>query len=425
MSSGRLVRRAVEVLKRIVIVGASQAGVGAARELRSLGYDQELVLIDPDEEAPFRRPEVSKGLLSGRYRRAAVGGTGMPIGVDRRVPARAVGLDTARQLVQTEVGDLSYDGLIIATGARPRPWPSPVPDRVHSLHGIDDAESFRTALREAKRLVIVGGGFIGLEVAAVAVALGKQVTVLEAAPVVLGRVLGTELGAHVGELHVRHGVALRTEVSVRSFESDPAGRLTGVRLASGEAIPADLALVAIGQQPEVAWLAGSTIPIDGGILCDETTAVLGHDGIVAAGDLASWVNPVYGRRMRIEHWQHAIQHGIYAAKRLLGAHDPAGFSAVPYFWSDQYEGKLQAVGALVGSDESRTVHVDGDMLVTAYARTGRITAFAAYGLGPVILKLASVVRARGSLDDAVQAATSVLDAARSKAAKTGALGVQQ
>ncbi|WP_101829571.1 NAD(P)/FAD-dependent oxidoreductase [Frankia canadensis] len=393
-------------MRQIVIAGGSNAGLSAARELRRAGFDGRVVLLDADAQSPYRRPEVSKGLLSGKLDegRVAIEWPGN-LEVERLMGHRLVRLDLGRRQVEAiraDGGDVQvpFDGLVIATGARARPVPfGPRLPGVHTLRSVEDARGLRKDLREARRVVIVGGGFIGLEVAAVAAELGQDVTVVEKDKVPLGSVLGASFGAYVTALHRSHGVRIVTGGSVAGLVPGPSGRVAGVRLVGGEPLAADVVLVAIGSLPGVDWLIDSGLDVTDGVRCDRTCAVAGADGVVAAGDVAAWWNPLYSRLMRVEHWTNAVEQGAYAARRLLGLHDPAGFVSAPYFWSDQYGARLQSIGSSLGHDAALTLESDGPKLVVAYARAGRLLSVAGIHASAAVMGHRSQVLSRISIED--------------------------
>ncbi len=377
-------------MRNVVIAGGSIAGVSAARALRSEGFDGAIRMIDLDDGGPYRRPEVSKGLLDGKFTRDAIELRWPPdLAVERLPGLRLERLDLENRTIEGIGADghqvVPYDGLVIATGSVARPSPYAEALRgVHTLRTATDADRMRPDLDAAERVVIIGGGFIGLEVAAVARGLGKKVTVVEAAAMPLAHVLGASFGDHLVTIHRTRGVRLITGVTVSAIESS-AGAVTGVVLSDGTEVRADVVLVAIGSRPAVDWLADSGLDASAGVRCDRTCAVEGAEGVVAAGDVASWMNPLYERRMRVEHWTNAIEQGTYAAKRLLGKHDPAGFVSAPYFWSDQYGMRLQSIGTTLDHDASVVLDRDGDRLVVAYGRNGQVTCVAGINAGTTVM----------------------------------------
>ncbi|UFS58113.1 NAD(P)/FAD-dependent oxidoreductase [Subtercola endophyticus] len=413
------------VLQNVVIAGASVAGVTAARELRAQGYTGHLTIIDRDPHSPYRRPEVSKGLVSGVL---GLDKVSMPwpddLDAERLVGVELTGLNLAERSVSisTAAGtrDIGFDGLIIATGtvSRPSPFGEGIPG-VHSLRNYTDSIKMRDELVDARSLVVVGGGFIGLEVAAVARSLGKSVTVVEAAALPLERVFGEEFSLQLLKNHQLQGVDVRLGASVSSLERGESGAVSEVVLGDGSRIPADVVLVAIGSVPATTWLAGSGVDISQGVICDATCAVLDEkgaviDGVVAAGDAVTWYNSLYQRQMRVEHWTNAIEQGAYAAKRLLGTHDPDGFVSAPYFWSDQYGSRIQSIGSTFGHDEAVVLDDDPDLLLVAYLHEGRLVAVAGMKAGASIFRYRALVNSGGSLDEVRAHAQALREAAEAK-----------
>jgi 3-phenylpropionate/trans-cinnamate dioxygenase ferredoxin reductase subunit len=342
------------VMDRIVIVGGGAAGLAAAETVRQEGYAGSLTLVCDEPELPYDRPPLSKQVLTGawdasrtRFREAS---HYADLGV-RLVNGRAGALDADGRTVY--LGDgyaLGFDGLIIATGVRPRRLPS---QRglagVHVLRDHPDVAALRAAFAAGGRVVIVGGGFLGMEVAAAARGLGLDVTVIEPLEQPMVRQVGPLIGAEVGRLHREHGVDLRTGVGVTELlaAGDTTGatatarRVAGVALTDGTVVPADCVLVAIGSVPATDWLATSGLALGDGVECDEYCRAA--PGIYAAGDVASWVNPRYQRRMRVEHRMNATEQGTAAARNLLRG-DVEPFAPLPYFWTDQYHVKIQVHG---------------------------------------------------------------------------------
>lgn len=395
--------RKAATMRDILVVGASQAGLAASRELRRLGHDGPITILDAENGGPYRRPEVSKGLLSGTFEPDTVAVTWpADLGLELVQGTTAERLDAARKVVVARdhdgVREFGYDGLVVATGAAARPVPlEPVPAGVHTLRTVADALRMRAELGAARSIVIVGAGFIGLEVAAVAGELGKQVTVLEAGPVPLERVLGRAFGEHVAAVHRTRGVELRCGSPMDRIEVDAAGAVCAVELADGTSLPTSLVLFATGSAPEVGWLAGSGADCADGIRCDATCAVEGLTDVVAAGDVAGWWNPLYGRHMRVEHWTNAIEQGGYAARRLLGRHDPAGFTSAPYFWSDQFGMRLQSIGSTTGHDAVEIIEQDGDTMIVGYGIEGRLVAVAGLNAGTAVNRYRKAVLAGADL----------------------------
>ncbi|MFE9646312.1 NAD(P)/FAD-dependent oxidoreductase [Streptomyces sp. NPDC006365] len=389
-------------MKRIVVVGASAAGLAAAETLRREGYDGTLTLIGDEPHPPYDRPPLSKQILSGEWTAGR-----LPLRpyddlgalrLDLRLGLAATGLDVADRTVGLADGSrVPYDGLIVATGVRPRRLPG---EGAHVLRTLDDALALRDRLKPRSRLVVVGAGFLGAEAAAVARDLGAEVTLLEPAPVPLAHAVGTEIGQLLSRAHLDRGVELRTGVTVTEVTE------VGVRLGDGEVVEADEILVAIGSQPNTEWLADSGLGVGDGVLCDKYCAAAG--GVYAAGDVARWYNPLFGTSMRIEHRTNAAEQGMAAARNLLAAPQARKpFAPVPYFWSDQYDMKIQAYGYLRGQDEVTVV--DGELaerrFIAAYRTGERLTGALAVGMPPKAVRARRQAVASGAdWRDAVTAA---------------------
>ena len=323
------------------------------------------MLIGDELHAPYDRPPLSKQFLAGDWGEDRLALTQPDklgdLDLDLRLGVRAASFDLAsRRLGVVALDDQSgeelvVDGLLIATGARCRTLGgSEELDGVFVLRSLDDSLAIRAAFDAGPaRVVIVGAGFIGAEVAATARTQGLEVTMIESLPQPLSRVLGDEMGAVCAELHREHGVDLRTGVGVEAIEGD--GRVERVRLSDGNVIETDVVVVGIGVIPNTEWLEGSGLRIDNGVVCDATC--LAAPGVTAAGDVARWPNQRFGEVMRVEHWDNAVAQGAHAARRLLVGDDEAEpFMPVPWFWSDQYDRKIQMAGRIGLDDEMHHCH---------------------------------------------------------------------
>jgi len=358
-------------MESLVIVGASLAGLSAARAARNLGFAGRLVIIGDDPQRPYDRPPLSKDFLAGRLELEdlALETDDEALEAEWILGTRAVSFDATTRLVHLEDGrSVRADGLVIATGASPRSLPQLAGSaNVVSLRTVADAQRLRGLLAAGRRLVVVGAGFIGAEVASTAHALGLDVTVLEKSPTPLCGPLGTELGGVVAGLHERAGVELICGVDIEEFEFT-GGSVSAVRLAGGRVLPADVVVVGIGAAPNTAWLEGSGIELGNGVLCDAVGAT-SIPGVVAVGDCAAWWEPGTGRHHRVEHWTGAAERPAVAVGALLGT-DPAGLPAVkpPYFWSDQYGTRLQFAGDASRADRVAYEHggPDQDSLLAVY-----------------------------------------------------------
>jgi NADPH-dependent 2,4-dienoyl-CoA reductase/sulfur reductase-like enzyme len=368
-------------LRQVVVVGAGVAGTRAAETLRQEGYDGALTIVGAERHAPYHRPPLSKKLLTGKVHRAGVD-LAPQFDFDARVlrGASALKLDMSSRTVHVRDDDrdlpMQFDGLVIASGAVPREWPGdPVPDGVMLLRTVDDCLAIRERLGSRPRVVVVGGGFIGAEVAASCRSLGVDVVLIEKAAGPLLAALGKELAPRWAELHRQHGVDLRVGVGVDAFVGN--GRVEAVRLTDGSQVPADLIVIGLGVTPATDWLGGSGLRVEDGVICDATGAVEGGTDVVAAGDVARWWHPLYERHLRTEHWDDAGRQGAAAARSLLAGPDRAeAYDEVPYFWSDQYDVKLQMLGVPTDYDALDVIEGDPDgwEFVAAYGRGGRIIA---------------------------------------------------
>jgi len=385
-------------MNTVVVVGASLAGLSAARALRGSGFEGRLVVIGDEKHDPYDRPPLSKDFLAGRQEVADLALTIPPdadLKIEWRLGQRATALRPQGSGYLIEVADaepVECDGVVIATGARARQLPgTDEPLRgVHTLRTLDDALALRAELVPGARLVVVGGGFIGAEIASTARELGVEVTLVELAPTALAGPLGEELGAVFAALHVARGVDVLTGVRVETLLSaDGEPRVVGVRLADGRELPADVVLVGIGSIPNTEWLAGSGV-LGAGPDGDLAAGVAISDGgatnlpgVVATGDCAATHSRFADRVVRYEHWTNALQHPALAVATLLGQPAPrqSVTAGVPYFWSDQYGLRLQFAGHYHPGDEVEIV--EGDVaahnFVAVYRRAGRPVAVLGIG----------------------------------------------
>lgn len=332
-------------LESVVIVGASLAGLRAATTLRSDGYAGPVTVIGAEADAPYDRPPLSKEVLRGEQEHADVRlSGGDDIGVDWRLGSPATALDPARKVVAVADGtEVPYDGLIVATGSGARTLPSfdPAAGNVHSVRTIADALRLRAALSPATRLLIIGCGFVGIEVASSARALGADVTVVSVDPPVAPA--GVLASACATALLADAGVTLHIGQTVTGVAA--AGSGYRVTLSTGIVAEADQVVVAVGSVPNAGWLASSGADVSDGVACDAALRVVGLDNVVAAGDIVRWPNAAFaGLPMRVEHWSNAVEQGVAAAKALLAGPDATPHRSVPSFWSDHFGIRLQSVG---------------------------------------------------------------------------------
>lgn len=357
----------------VIVVGGSIAGFGAAAELRAGGFDGTLRMVCAEPIRTYERPPLSKGVLGGDDEAATAwaAAAGDELDIDWFLGERAVALDPDRCRIELSSGEeLSYDGLVIATGASPRRLPDQ-PDLagLHVIRTLDDSLGLRADLDAgAERVVVVGAGFIGAEVAATCRQREHQVTLVEPLDQPLIRVLGPTVGAAVADLHRAHGVDLRIGVGVDGIDGHD--RVERVRLSDGSTVDADVVVVGIGVTPNTSWLNGSGLPVDDGVVADSTCLVA--PGIVACGDVARWDSPRYGP-VRIEHWDNAVDMGRAAGRRLLVDDDEAEvYDPVPWFWSDQYDVRIQVAGRARGNMVITDGSIEEDKFVALYGEHGAV-----------------------------------------------------
>ncbi len=364
-------------LRSVVVVGASLAGLSAARALRADGYDGAITLVGEEPHLPYDRPPLSKELLVGSVTPADIALTDADddaLHLDWRLGRRATALVPARGAVVLDDGEeLAADGVVLATGARARRLA--VADGrtgVHVLRTLDDALALRDDLLGGCRLVVVGGGFIGAEVASSARARGCDVTVVEALDTPLAGPLGPQMGAVVAALHGDHGVRLLTGTGVAAVHGSP--RVDAVELEDGTRLPADVVVVGVGASPDLGWLAGSGVAVRGGVVTDARcrTSV---PRVVAAGDCAASEGLDGGDPTRTEHWTHALEQPAVAVAALLRGPAAPAYAGVPYFWSEQYGVRIQFAGVRHAGDEVRVVEGDPDArsFVAVYGRDGLVS----------------------------------------------------
>jgi NADPH-dependent 2,4-dienoyl-CoA reductase/sulfur reductase-like enzyme len=358
---------------RIVVAGASAAGLATVEALRRKGFDGDLTLLGADARLPYDRPPLSKQVLSGAWEpeRAQLRTAEVLSSLDVQLllddPASA--LDAGARTVRTTSGrELAADAVVVATGVRPRRFPGQDGlTGVHVLRTIEDALDLQAGLRAAERLVVVGDGVLGAEIAATARGLGVDVTLAGPQKTPLESQFGPFVGGLLTALHTAHGVRLRLGTAVTGLDSRD-GRVTGVRLDGGEVLPADVVVVAIGSEPVTGWLEGSGLKCDNGVVCDSRCRAA--PGVYAAGDVARWHHEGLGSLLRLENRTNATEQGTAVAGAILGEDSP--YVPVPYFWTDQYDVKIQVHGVLHPAAEVSVV--DGDpaagRFVARYRRGG-------------------------------------------------------
>ena len=412
--------KSFDPLERVVVVGASLAGLRAAETLRQHDVATSIVVVGDEVHRPYDRPPLSKKLLSGEWEPDRIH-LRQPdvfddLDVEWRLGAAATALDVQRRVLTLADGSvLAFDGLVIATGAHPRRLADQDAfDHVHELRTLDDALGLRSEIvGGGRRVVVIGAGFIGLEAAATAKALGNDVVVLEGAAAPLIRGLGTEMGEAIAELHRAHGVQVRCGVFIEGLTPD------GVRLVGGEIVPADAIVVGIGVTPNTHWLEGSGLRLRDGVVCDANLNALDVSGAVvpgvfAAGDVARWPNGLFDEEMRVEHWTNAAEQGAHVATNLrrLATGEPfEPYEPLPFFWSDQFEHRIQFLGRAAPDDEVQVVagSVADAKFLALYGRDGRLHGALGVNAPRWVMPTRKLFLERASWDEAV-AATAGLDA---------------
>jgi len=348
-------------VRQIVVVGGGLAGLRAAQELREKGYYGELTIVGEEQHNPYNRPPLSKQILAGEMDPGDCEFSSDDVDATWRLGEAATGLDTSERKVSLGDDQISYDGLVIATGRRAREWPDPPQlDGFHTLRTLDDCVKLRDALESGPRVAIVGAGFIGCEVAATMRKRGiEQVTLIDVAAQPMPA-LGAEVGERAAKLHREHGVELFLEAKVDSFAG--ADHVEAVCLEDGTRIDADLVLIALGSLPNSGWLEHTGLELHhGSVLCDAYCFAVGTDDIVAAGDIAAWPHPHADGPIWVEHWSNAAEMARAAVKNLLA--DPeerTPFAPVPTFWSDQYDTSIKSVGLFERATDVTVVEEDRD-----------------------------------------------------------------
>ncbi|MEU7827920.1 FAD-dependent oxidoreductase [Nonomuraea sp. NPDC049129] len=374
-----------------VIVGAGLAGAKAAQTLREEGSDDEIVLIGAESERPYERPPLSKEYLQGKSEREKIfvhgAGWYADNGVDLRTGLRVTRLELDQHAVRLSDGSRQpYHKLLIATGARPRRLPGPG----LCLRTVEDSEALKARLAGAERVIVVGAGWIGLETAAAARKAGCEVTIVEPDPTPLYRPLGPELGEVFAGLHRRNGVDVRTGTGAAEITE------TGVRLSSGERLTADLVIVGIGAEPEVGLARDAGLEVGSGILTDAALRT-SHPDVFAAGDVAESFHPLYGRRIRVEHWANALNGGPAAARSMLG--QEVSYDRVPYFYTDQYDLGMEFSGDIQGYDEVVYRGSVPDLEFVAYwLREGKVVAGMNVNVWDVVSEIQQLIRSGVTVD---------------------------
>ncbi|MEU6375792.1 FAD-dependent oxidoreductase [Streptomyces sp. NPDC046909] len=395
-------------VQRLVVVGASLAGLRAVEAARKAGFDGSITLIGAESHLPYDRPPLSKAFLEPE----AEGPAGPyfrdehhlreVLRTELRLGRPATGLDTERRVVRVGDDEVPYDALVIATGTTPRDLPGiDGLAGVYSLRTLDDALTIRSALKGSTKAVVIGAGFIGSEFASAAKKWQVDVTIVESLTTPLVRAVGVEMGDAIASLHQRNGTTLRCGVGVERLEGD--GKVERVVLSDGSVIEADLVVVGVGVSPATAWLEASGLTLDNGVVCDERLWT-GAPGVYAAGDVVNWPNAVMGERQRMENWTAAAEQGAVAARNAVDPENAKPYGTVPYFWSDWYDVRIQSVGS-PQADEVRVVdgHLDGgDRWVALYRRGDRLIGALTVNAPTEIMKYRALVGKGASWEEGLE-----------------------
>lgn len=386
----------------MVIVGGGLSATRVAEQLRKSEYAGPVVIVSDENHLPYDRPPLSKVVLYDAAKghgdialRTAEFYTDSDITL--RLGAAAQSLDTAAQTLTLANGTvLGYDELVIATGLIPRRIPSlPDADGIHVLRSLDEALALREHAGRARRAVIIGAGFIGCEVAASLRRLGVDVVLVEPQPTPLATVLGEQIGELVARLHRAEGVDVRTGVGVAGVR-DESGAVSAVELSDGTVLEADLVVVGIGSRPATDWLVGSGVALDNGVVCDEAGRTSAPH-VWAIGDVASWRDAA-GHQARVEHWSNVAEQARMMVPAMLGLEQPA-LVVVPYFWSDQYDVKIQCLGEPEADDTVHLVSDDGRKFLAYYSRDGVLVGVVGGGMPGKVMKARSKIAAGAAIAD--------------------------
>ncbi len=410
----------IQPFEQVVVVGASLAGLRAAETLRQQDVASSIVVVGDEVHLPYDRPPLSKKLLSGEWESDRIH-LRQPdafdeLDVEWRLGEAASSLDLRRRELSLADGSVvGFDALVIATGAHPRRLADQHTfDHVHELRTLDDALRLRSEIvNGGRRVVVIGAGFIGLEAAATAKSLGNDVVVLEGAAAPLIRGLGAEMGEAIADLHRARGVEVRCGVLIEGLTAE------GVRLVGGEIVQADAIVVGIGVTPNTQWLEGSGLRLRDGVVCDANLNALDVSGVAvpgvfAAGDVARWPNGLFDEEMRVEHWTNAAEQGAHVANNLrhLAAGEPfEPYEPLPFFWSDQFDHRIQFLGRAAIDDEVRVVagSVADAKFLALFGRNGRLHGALGVNAPRWVMPTRKLFLERASWDEAV-AATAGLDA---------------
>ncbi len=382
----------------ILIVGGGLAATRTAEQLRRAGYTGELTIVSDEVHLPYDRPPLSKEVLRSEVDDVTLKPREFydENNITLRLGSAATSLGTSAQTVTLEDGTtLGYDELVIATGLVPRRIPAfPDLDGIRVLRSFDESLALRKHASSAKRAVVVGAGFIGCEVAASLRGLGVDVVLVEPQPAPLAGVLGAQIGELVARLHRAEGVDVRTEVSVAEVRGHD--HVESVLLTDGTEVPTDLVVVGIGSRPATDWLDGSGVEVDNGVVCDAAGRTSAPN-VWALGDVASWRDSM-GHQVRVEHWSNVADQARAVVPAMLGQDAPSSV-VVPYFWSDQYDVKIQCLGEPIASDTVHVVEDDGRKFLAYYERDGVVAGVVGGGMPGKVMKTRAKIAAAAPISE--------------------------
>ena len=405
--------------RTFIIVGASLTGAKAAEELRTQGYDGRIILVGSEPERPYERPPLTKDYLRGESEREKTyvheEGFYAEHDIELETGATVSAIDPGASRVTLEDGrDLSFDRLLLATGAEPRriPVSGADLDGVHYLRTLADCDALRERLGRGGHVLVVGAGWIGSEFAASARQGGLDVTIVDPLALPNERIFGREIGSFYRDVHAQHGIELALGEGVEAFEGD--GAIARVRTSAGRVIDCDFAVVGIGVMPRVELAQAAGLKVDNGIVVDANLQTSAPN-VFAAGDVASAWHPVYAERIRLEHWANALNQGPAAARAMLG--DPVSYDDIPYFFSDQYDVGMEYAGYAPAWDE---VVFRGDRgageFVAFWLREGRVVAGMNVNVWDINEHVQALIRSRARVDaNALRDSDTPLDALAAEA----------
>ena len=385
--------------KGIVIVGGGLAATRTAEQLRRSGYAGRVTIVSDEVHLPYDRPPLSKEVLRKEVDDVALKPREWydENDITLRLGAAATGLDTAAQTVTLADGSvIGYDELVIATGLVPRRIPTlPDLEGIRVLRTFDESLALREHASAAQRAVVIGAGFIGCEVAASLRSLGVDVVLVEPQPTPLASVLGERIGGLVARLHREEGVDVRLGVGVADVRGD--GRVDTVVLSDGTELAADLVVIGIGSHPATGWLEGSGVDVDNGVLCDQAGRTSAPN-VWALGDVASWRDAT-GHQARVEHWSNVADQTRVVVPAMLGQDVSSAAVVVPYFWSDQYDVKIQCLGEPEATDTVHLVEDDGRKFLAYYERDGVLVGVVGGGMPGKVMKVRGKIATGAPISD--------------------------